>query len=512
VADFVFAPATKEQEKARIALEGPSGSGKTWTALSIAQGLGQRTAVIDTERGSASKYASDFAFDVCKLYTFDPRDLVKVLAAAAAAGYDTAIVDSFSHFWMGAGGMLEQVDAFAKRSNSGNSFAAWKDARPMERDMIDSLLAFPGHVIVTMRTKSEWVITENDRGRKEPKKIGLKAEQRDGIEYEFDVVGTLDLDHNLVVSKSRISILADKVINRPGTEFGAQVLGWLSDGQKLPTVSDYLQQLAEATNADQVRELWREVAGRNLGGAPCIGPNGEPTTLINLITARGGQLVPGAPATAPAQPQQAAPQRSGKAQRSKGNPPEDDPWATAAPATTTPPTPPAEPAAAPEQPAAPQVPAEQAPQSPKANSALVEAVNVDLGKHGFSGDARIAQLAEMVKRPISSSNDLTVDEARAVLAELARQAEAAARAPEAEAAAGPPEGWTAEDAEQLCADFIVKIEGARSERELVEIAGQIGAAVQAKKLTPEHRDVLLDQHAKAQRVGRGRRQPVGASS
>ncbi|HZE34069.1 MAG TPA: ATP-binding protein, partial [Actinoallomurus sp.] len=184
---FTFAPATKEAAKARIALAGPSGSGKTYTALVTARALaaGGKVAVIDTERESASLYADEFTFDTLNMHAYDPRDLVKALGAAGAAGYAVVIVDSLSHFWMGSGGMLEQVDHAAKRSYGGNSFGGWKEARPMERQMIDALLGYPGHVIVTMRTKTEWVVQENERGRKEPKKIGTKPEQRDGIEYEF---------------------------------------------------------------------------------------------------------------------------------------------------------------------------------------------------------------------------------------------------------------------------------------------------------------------------------------
>ena len=42
--------------------------------------------------------------------------------------------------------------------------------------------------------------------------------QRDGMEYEFDVVGDMDLDHNLLISKSRCSALADAVISKPGAK------------------------------------------------------------------------------------------------------------------------------------------------------------------------------------------------------------------------------------------------------------------------------------------------------
>ncbi len=64
---FTFTKATKSSAKLRAALFGPSGAGKTLTALRIAAGLGGAIAVIDTERGSASKYADRFSFDVLDL-------------------------------------------------------------------------------------------------------------------------------------------------------------------------------------------------------------------------------------------------------------------------------------------------------------------------------------------------------------------------------------------------------------------------------------------------------------
>ena len=288
--NFTFARATKEAAKARVALDGPSGSGKTWTALLVGTVLakGESVVVIDTERGSASKYSDDFEFDTLQLHSFEPTTLVEALAAAGAAGYAVVIVDSLSHFWMGKGGMLQQVDNAAKRSG-GNSFAGWKDARPMEQQMIDALLAYPGHVIVTMRTKTEWVVEENDRGKKVPRKIGTKPEQRDGIEYEFDVVGDLDLDNTLIVSKSRCSALAGAVVRKPGDEFARTILDWLTGAPALSAL-DY-QRAAEADDAtlETVRELYREVKRRNLDGAAVVS-KGIPVSLGELLVARGHEL------------------------------------------------------------------------------------------------------------------------------------------------------------------------------------------------------------------------------
>lgn len=288
---FTFTPATKEQAKARIALAGPSGSGKTYTALVTARalvGMTGRVAVIDTERESASLYADEFAFDTLNMHTYDPRDLVRALAAAAEAGYAAVVVDSLSHFWMGTAGMLEQVDNAAKRSYGGNSFGGWKEARPMERQMIDALLAYPGHVVVTMRTKTEWVVQENERGRKEPKKIGTKPEQREGIEYEFTIVGDMDLEHTLVISKSRAKPLADAVIRKPDETFGQTVLDWLGQGKPMPSSMDYRDQaIASDATYEGLRELHRVVKSRGLLNAAVMDDAGETLTLGDLIVQRG---------------------------------------------------------------------------------------------------------------------------------------------------------------------------------------------------------------------------------
>lgn len=290
---FSFTPATKEAAKARIALAGPSGSGKTYTALVTARALaaGGKVAVIDTERESASLYADEFAFDTLNMHTYDPRDLVGALGAAGAAGYAVVVVDSLSHFWMGQGGMLEQVDHAAKRSYGGNSFGGWKEARPMERQMIDALLAYPGHVIVTMRTKTEWVVQENERGRKEPKKIGTKPEQREGIEYEFTIVADMDLEHTLVVSKSRAKPLADAVVRNPDEKFGETVLEWLGNGKRMPDALEYRDAaLDKAATYEDMRTLHATVKARGLLNAAVVDGTGETVTLGALIIARGNEL------------------------------------------------------------------------------------------------------------------------------------------------------------------------------------------------------------------------------
>lgn len=246
-----FAPASKAKLKARIALCGPTGSGKTWTALEWAAVLadGGPIALIDTEHGSASLYADHCKFDTMPWAPpYNPTALAETVAQVPAWGYSVLIVDSLSHFWMGEGGTIDVADNAASRFG-GNSFAGWKVATPALRHLVDSMLAVDCHVIVTMRTKTEWIIEEDSRGKKAPRKIGLAPVMRDGIEYEFTLIGDMDLEHRVTVSKSRCSLLADKVI-QPGraAEAAATFAGWLSDGSGDAATPVEMIPVAEAKN------------------------------------------------------------------------------------------------------------------------------------------------------------------------------------------------------------------------------------------------------------------------
>lgn len=226
-----FTKAQKTQARLRMALIGPSGSGKTMSALKIAQGLGERIALIDTEHGSASKYAGDVAeFDTLHLSDYHPDRFIGGIQDAARAGYDVLIIDSLSHAWTGAGGVLEQVDQIAARNRGGSSFNAWRDGSKLHNALINAILAAPMHVICTMRAKTEYVQERDASGKTQIRKLGLAPVQRDGMEYEFDVVGDVDIEHKLIVTKSRYSPLADRVIERPDADLGRELGAWLGSG------------------------------------------------------------------------------------------------------------------------------------------------------------------------------------------------------------------------------------------------------------------------------------------
>ena len=249
-----FAPkkAVRRGQKARVAIAGPSGSGKTWTSLETAVILaaGAPVLCIDTERGSASLYADFYEFDTIEFEPpFDPRDLADVIGDYALK-YGAIVVDSLSHFWEGEGGTRDIVDAAAARAK-GNSFAGWKEGTPAQNDMVAAILQAPTHIVATMRSKTEYVLEVDSRGRQVPKKVGMAPIQRAGIEYEFTVTAEMDIEHRLLIDKTRCHALSGRMFTQGHTsEMGKALAEWLSSAEAAaPTVAAATATTAEARDA-----------------------------------------------------------------------------------------------------------------------------------------------------------------------------------------------------------------------------------------------------------------------
>jgi hypothetical protein len=289
---FTFRPATKDGFNATVAIQGPSGSGKTWTGLSIASGLaeGQRFGVIDTERRAASLYMRDVdaTFDTLPMHRYDPRDLQKALAAAAKNGYPVVMVDSLSHFWKGTDGTLDQVEK-AKAKYGGNKFAGWKDGTPIQNEMIEALMSYPGHVVVTMRSYVDWVLVD-----KSPVNQGMRAEQRRGIEFEFGVAAEMDAANRLRFIKSRCPAFRGLILDQPhgARDIAKPYLDWLRDGAKEIDSSTWVDAAnSPDATADSLLALYREVEAASALATPLMHPQtGQPSSLGDFIKERGTAL------------------------------------------------------------------------------------------------------------------------------------------------------------------------------------------------------------------------------
>lgn len=261
----MFIKATKERAKLRAAIFGPSGAGKTFTSLRLATGIGGRIALIDSERRTASKYADRFDFDVCDLGSQQHRigDYVTAIRGAGEAGYDVLIIDSLTHAWQE---LLAEIDAIAKSKYRGNTWSAWSDGTPKQKALIDAILDFPGHVIATMRSKTEWTTEATGSGGKSaPKRVGLTPEQGKGIEYEFDMLFELSTEHILTVIKDRSGKFQDQCIPDPSEALGAEMAAWLDEGAKPMSLPDQIRAKARAvglTDRGMKSLLWQCSGGK----------------------------------------------------------------------------------------------------------------------------------------------------------------------------------------------------------------------------------------------------------
>ncbi|HAT8010960.1 TPA: ATP-binding protein [Providencia stuartii] len=257
-----FVKALRKKAKLRLALTGPSGSGKTYGALEIAKGLGGKTAVIDTEKGSASLYSDRFDFDVLELDPpFTPERFIEAIGAAQEAGYDNLIIDSITHEWSGSGGCLELLDGIAKAKYRGNTWSAWSDITPRHNAFLDAILRSDLHIIATMRSKTETAQVDKGNGKKGVDKLGMKPEQRDGVEYEFTTV--LDLNHEThtaMASKDRTGLFSNAEVIQLNELTGKKLMDWLNDGRTKAEVdlSHFTDIAMEAQDMDVLKNAFGE--------------------------------------------------------------------------------------------------------------------------------------------------------------------------------------------------------------------------------------------------------------
>jgi hypothetical protein len=233
---MAFKKATKQNATIKLAISGPSGSGKTYSALLLAKGLGGKTALLDTEYGSASLYADRFDFDTWDDQDpngFPPEYFIRVIKAAEEAGYNNLIIDSLSHEWSGRGGCLELADAVARTKCKGNSYTAWKEITPRHDKLVEAIVSAKMNIIATMRAKTEYVLNKDEKsGKATPQKVGMGTVQRDGMDYEFTLMFELDRDSHLAsAGKDRTCLFQDPGIISEDT--GKKILAWLSSSQPI---------------------------------------------------------------------------------------------------------------------------------------------------------------------------------------------------------------------------------------------------------------------------------------
>jgi hypothetical protein len=294
--------ASRKKVRMRLGLCAPAGGGKTMGALLVAYGLvgdWAKIGLVDTEAGSGELYTghrvpgSTFTIGEYLYVRLDPPFTVsKYMEAQQAleeAGCECIVLDSISHCWSGAGGLLDQQGRIADRT--GNSYTAWRDVTPQHSRFIDGMLQSPAHIIATMRSKTEYVLETNEKGKQAPRKVGMAPVQREGLDFEFTTVFDLDAHHMASASKDRTSLF-DGEFFRLTPDVGKKLLAWLNTGVDAPkperklTISEWLDtlqtELSAASDAAAIEAIARrDDVQRALG----VFRNGALTRLREMLDA-----------------------------------------------------------------------------------------------------------------------------------------------------------------------------------------------------------------------------------
>lgn len=243
--------AQRIQAKIKMALQAASGAGKTYSALLIASGMTnwEKIAVIDTENNSADLYSHLGNYNVLQLEKpFTPERYIKAIEVCEQAGIEVLIIDGISSEWEGSGGILD-----LHGNMPGNSFTNWAKMTPRHNAFVQKILESPCHIISTIRTKQDYVLSEKN-GKMVPEKVGLKGITRDGMDYEFTLVLDIELKHLAKASKDRTGLFMDQPEEVITPAHGRKILEWCNSGISVDKIKS---KISIVQTVEELREILR---------------------------------------------------------------------------------------------------------------------------------------------------------------------------------------------------------------------------------------------------------------
>jgi len=209
---------SRSHAKPLIGLYAESGTGKTYSALLMARGFvgpQGRICMIETESGRGEAYADKNeypeigGYDVLSMRdNFSPENYGQAIAAVEKGKYDALIIDSASHEWEGAGGVLDKA---AENMKTKKGLLVWQEPKiSHQKNFMLKFMQTPlPLVILCMRAKYPMIEVYNEqKGRKEPQRSDiLEPKQSEDILYEMFVHGWIDKAHKFHPTKVTASSL-----------------------------------------------------------------------------------------------------------------------------------------------------------------------------------------------------------------------------------------------------------------------------------------------------------------
>jgi len=243
--------AKRSSAKPLIGLYAESGCGKTYSSLLLARGFvgpEGRIVMVETESGRGEAFVGDpliGEYDVISLRdNFSPTEYGQAIDLAEKEGAAALIIDSASHEWEGAGGVLDM--AATNQGNNMKGVRVWQQPKMdhAKKFMLRLLQTPIDLVLVCMRAK--YPMTEEVvRGKKQwVRSETLSPKQSDDILYEMFVHGWIDADHKWHGTKYTTEDLRQVLLNGEmiSIRTGEKLASWARPDP--PTATDSAERIA----------------------------------------------------------------------------------------------------------------------------------------------------------------------------------------------------------------------------------------------------------------------------
>lgn len=261
---FKVETATRVQKKIKALISGPANAGKTMGALLLAKGLTDsgKVLIIDTENGRSSLHVGDgplkdWKWDAAYVGPADATsdNFISVLEEAEEAGYDAVILDSISHEW-------DYIKDYHQKL--GGRFTDWKKPKELHARFVRAVLGSKLHVIMTMRSKMDYVQDEGDNGRKRVRKLGMTPQGESNFPYEVDFHFSVDENHFAKMDKTAQALFTTPEVFMISEDTGIDLRNFSEEGER---------------PEDRQKKIFisriRELASNKKEGAPEIAPEDE---------------------------------------------------------------------------------------------------------------------------------------------------------------------------------------------------------------------------------------------
>lgn len=207
-----FQKATRGIRPPKILISGPAGGGKTKSALRLMEGLIGKVPklVVDSENNSSSIYANEFDFLIHNLESKDQtvKGYLEILEKAKTESKGV-ILDGITPAWKYILDLSNKME--------GNSYTNWAKLTPLFDNFKNALIAFPLPLICTVRSKQDYVLELNDKGKQVPKKVGLAMETGKDLDFDFDIVFAVDQTTNMArIDKCRYTEIVEYFKDKGG--------------------------------------------------------------------------------------------------------------------------------------------------------------------------------------------------------------------------------------------------------------------------------------------------------